>query len=275
MKRRGFTLIELLVVVAIIALLIAILLPSLGKARELSNRSVCAANLRGIAQSLVVYSEGNDQYFPVLSTNGSSTVAAGGNNSSINGMFLLVKSDAPGSGQVAPKSFICKSDPANVSPAQTTSTGNPTVVWPTNPGATSPDFDYSYSFAYPWSGGAVGGYWRNTTDAALPISADMNPGSSTGNTPTDPKNNSRTHQLDGQNVGYGDGHAEFQRTQACGEASSNPGQVWCIYATGSAQAGSNGSNPSTGAPTVPAGSPGSWSTILVPALQNNQQYTRQ
>ena len=58
MKRRGFTLIELLVVVAIIALLIAILLPSLGKARELSNRSVCAANLKGIVQSMNVY--GND-----------------------------------------------------------------------------------------------------------------------------------------------------------------------------------------------------------------------
>jgi prepilin-type N-terminal cleavage/methylation domain-containing protein/prepilin-type processing-associated H-X9-DG protein len=52
---KGFTLIELLVVVAIIALLIAILIPSLGKAREMTKRTTCAANLRGVGQAFVVY----------------------------------------------------------------------------------------------------------------------------------------------------------------------------------------------------------------------------
>ena len=59
-SHRGFTLIELLVVVAIIALLIAILLPSLGKARENANTTICATHLRQIAQSNLMYIDQNN-----------------------------------------------------------------------------------------------------------------------------------------------------------------------------------------------------------------------
>lgn len=63
MKKKGFTLIELLVVVAIIALLISILLPSLSRARELAKRAVCGSNQRGIGQGMHIYSNDNEEWF--------------------------------------------------------------------------------------------------------------------------------------------------------------------------------------------------------------------
>lgn len=59
-KNRGFTLIELLVVMAVIALLMSILLPSLKKAREQSRQTVCATNLHAIGQGFFVYAHDND-----------------------------------------------------------------------------------------------------------------------------------------------------------------------------------------------------------------------
>jgi len=63
--RSGFTLIELLVVVAIIALLISILLPSLARARELAKRTTCAANMSGIGKGLHTYANDGNQGMPV------------------------------------------------------------------------------------------------------------------------------------------------------------------------------------------------------------------
>jgi prepilin-type N-terminal cleavage/methylation domain-containing protein/prepilin-type processing-associated H-X9-DG protein len=60
----GFTLIELLVVIAIIALLLSILMPSLGKARSLTKRLVCAHNLKQIDLAMRLYLDGNDDTYP-------------------------------------------------------------------------------------------------------------------------------------------------------------------------------------------------------------------
>ncbi len=63
-NRKGFTLIELLVVVSIIALLVAILLPALGKARLQAKLVVCANNQRQCALGVTNYAADNDDKLP-------------------------------------------------------------------------------------------------------------------------------------------------------------------------------------------------------------------
>lgn len=62
-KRTGFTLIELLVVISTIALLLAILMPSLNKARRTAKALVCSSNLRQIGLAVNLYVEDNDDKF--------------------------------------------------------------------------------------------------------------------------------------------------------------------------------------------------------------------
>jgi prepilin-type N-terminal cleavage/methylation domain-containing protein/prepilin-type processing-associated H-X9-DG protein len=64
--RKGFTLIEVLVVVAIIALLVAILLPSLQAARMASKRSISASNMKQIGVAMTMYSQEFGGAFPLV-----------------------------------------------------------------------------------------------------------------------------------------------------------------------------------------------------------------
>lgn len=136
-KWRGFTLIELLVVVAIIALLISILLPSLSRARELAKRTMCAANLSALGKSVKIYANENEESWPlpsffkgarvaycdenqIINTDGSSAQdddsperdvwssaedeTFGTNISTTRSFWMLVRA-----GELNPKSFICPS----------------------------------------------------------------------------------------------------------------------------------------------------------------------
>jgi len=60
---KGFTLVELLVVISIIALLASILLPSLGRAREMAKGASCLSNLHNVGISLQLYNQDNSGYY--------------------------------------------------------------------------------------------------------------------------------------------------------------------------------------------------------------------
>ncbi len=74
MKRlASFTLIELLVVVAVIAVLVAMLLPTLQAAKERSRQAICISNLRQLAVGELMYRDDNGGWFCTLTATGTST----------------------------------------------------------------------------------------------------------------------------------------------------------------------------------------------------------
>ncbi|OHB53333.1 MAG: hypothetical protein A2Y12_19985 [Planctomycetes bacterium GWF2_42_9] len=64
MKRNGFTLVELLVVISIIAILLAVMMPALNKARESGRLTVCKSQLRQFRIYLQLYAQANDDKVP-------------------------------------------------------------------------------------------------------------------------------------------------------------------------------------------------------------------
>lgn len=65
-RHNGFTLIELLVVISIIALLIALLLPALGRAKGTANQARCASNQRQLGVAFEIYGDANERKLPPI-----------------------------------------------------------------------------------------------------------------------------------------------------------------------------------------------------------------
>ena len=117
-SQHGFTLIELLVVVAIIAILAAMLLPALSRARERARQGVCMSNLKQIGLAINLYTLNYNDYLPCVSAQSS---AASGNP-----FGMLVSSTYGGTlgggGSLNPGVYGCPSDTTKLGNAVTGAT---------------------------------------------------------------------------------------------------------------------------------------------------------
>ncbi len=93
-RSRAFTLVELLVVIGIIALLIAILMPALSRAREQALRTKCMANHRQLITAFIMYASENRMCTPFMNSN---TIESGGTYKGP-GWLYLYNASAPGLG---------------------------------------------------------------------------------------------------------------------------------------------------------------------------------
>jgi len=250
-RKRGFTLVELLVVIAIIALLLGILLPALNRAREIANRAVCGANIRGMIQSMLIYAQVNNDRMPVAGERDGDTNAVGFQipdteedqanvtdsltNNVTASLWMLVRD-----GSASAESFICPSSGDEEDdlrrPVDDTNATIATLseVWDFADHTTlsySPLNMYEDNNRSKWTNNAPG-QWillgddnDNDGPEAHEYAETAGPGVTTGEEPNvqdiRENENGSNHNFEGQNFGFGDGHVSFTQDPFQGPSSDN------------------------------------------------------